>query len=161
MTRLFIDTEFVEDGSTIDLISIGVVREDGVVYYAESSDADLDRANDWVKANVLPHLWHKPEHTKTREQIAADLVEFAGDSPEWWAYMGAYDWVVLCQLYGPMVDKPASWPHYVRDAAMLADQVGFDPDSLPTGDDEHNALADAYWTRRLWRRCMDAPEPIS
>ena len=34
--KYFYDTEFIEDGSTIELISIGVVAEDGREYYAVS-----------------------------------------------------------------------------------------------------------------------------
>lgn len=30
MTRYFYDTEFIEDGHTIDLISIGIVADPGV-----------------------------------------------------------------------------------------------------------------------------------
>lgn len=32
--KYFLDTEFHEDGKTIDLISIGIVAEDGREYYA-------------------------------------------------------------------------------------------------------------------------------
>ena len=34
LMRIFYDTEFLEDGKTIDLISIGMVAEDGREYYA-------------------------------------------------------------------------------------------------------------------------------
>lgn len=54
--RFFIDTEFIEDGSTIDLVSIGVVCEDGREFYAQNVDCRFDLASDWVKANVYPHL---------------------------------------------------------------------------------------------------------
>ena len=43
----FYDTEFIEDGQTIDLVSIGIVASDGREYYAVSTDADLSRANPW------------------------------------------------------------------------------------------------------------------
>lgn len=56
--RYFIDTEFLEDGKTIDLLSIGIAAEDGREYYAQSIHANLSRANDWVARNVLPHLLH-------------------------------------------------------------------------------------------------------
>ena len=36
--KIFFDTEFIEDGKTIDLISIGMVREDGETYYASSPE---------------------------------------------------------------------------------------------------------------------------
>ena len=50
--RFFYDTEFIEDGATIELVSIGIVAEDGREYYAVSTDADHSRANAWVKENV-------------------------------------------------------------------------------------------------------------
>lgn len=56
MTRIFFDTEFIEDGRTIDLISIGMVREDGARYYAISTEFNARKASQWVKDNVLIHL---------------------------------------------------------------------------------------------------------
>jgi len=58
MTVYCYDTEFLEDGSTIDLISIGIVCEDGREYYAVNVDCDFARIcnDDWLWANVVPHL---------------------------------------------------------------------------------------------------------
>jgi hypothetical protein len=136
MMRIWFDTEFIEDGKTIDLLSIGMVREDGWRYYAEPMEADLSKAGEWVKANVLPHLSGKKI---PRAQIAQEIVEFAGADPEFWAYFASYDWVALCQLYGTMMDLPASWPMYCRDFK----QVAGDGYKMPPGNQEHNALADA------------------
>lgn len=47
--RYFYDTEFIEDGQTIELVSIGIVAEDGREYYAVSTDFDPARANPWVR----------------------------------------------------------------------------------------------------------------
>ena len=38
--RYFYDTEFIENGRTIELISIGVVAEDGREFYAISTEFD-------------------------------------------------------------------------------------------------------------------------
>lgn len=54
--RFWLDTEFIDDGKTIDLISIGIVREDGFEYYAQSCEFDHRKASEWVKENVLAHL---------------------------------------------------------------------------------------------------------
>lgn len=56
--KYFYDTEFLEDGNTIDLISIGIVCEDGSEYYAVNSDADWARIvdDDWLMRNVAPTL---------------------------------------------------------------------------------------------------------
>lgn len=58
MTKYFLDTEFIENGVTIDLVSIGLVCEDGREYYAQSLDANHSAAGDWVARCVLPHLTH-------------------------------------------------------------------------------------------------------
>lgn len=138
-----IDTEFIEDGRTIDLISIGIVREDGAEYYAESAECDLNRASDWVRANVLPHL---TGDRKSRAVIAREIVDFVGPAPEIWAYYADYDWVALCQLYGTMMQLPKGWPLFCRDLRQITADMATPP--MQHGDDEHNALADARWVLR-------------
>jgi 3' exoribonuclease, RNase T-like len=56
--KIFYDCEFLENGQTIDLISIGLVAEDSREYYAVNSEADWGRIkkNDWLVRNVLPSL---------------------------------------------------------------------------------------------------------
>jgi len=56
--RYFYDAEFLEDGRTIELISIGIVAEDGREYYAVNSDMPVDRIqnDNWLLNNVWPHL---------------------------------------------------------------------------------------------------------
>ena len=54
--RYFYDTEFIDDGRTIELISIGVAAEDGREYYAISTEFNPDRAGQWVRRHVLPKL---------------------------------------------------------------------------------------------------------
>lgn len=55
------DTEFLEDGETIELISIGIACEDGREYYAVNADFRMERITgepkrEWLIRNVLPHL---------------------------------------------------------------------------------------------------------
>lgn len=56
--RYFYDFEFIDDGRTIDPISVGVVHENGDGYYAVFAETDMDRvkAHPWLARNVLPHL---------------------------------------------------------------------------------------------------------
>jgi hypothetical protein len=58
VTAIDYDLEFLEDGRTIVLISIGMVCDDGREYYAVNSEAPWDRIkeNDWLVRNVVPHL---------------------------------------------------------------------------------------------------------
>src|ERR1019366_10460965 len=57
MSRIFYDCEFLEDGRTIDLISIGLAADDGREDYAVASDAPWDRIrkHDWLRRHVGPH----------------------------------------------------------------------------------------------------------
>lgn len=56
--RYFYDTEFLEDGTTIELISIGIVSEDGREYYAINSEAPWEniKSHDFLVHNVLQFL---------------------------------------------------------------------------------------------------------
>lgn len=76
MTRVFYDLEFLEDGRTIELISIGMCTDDGREYYAVNGDLDHHThrdpylrgisvgktpwerivEHDWLVRNVVPHL---------------------------------------------------------------------------------------------------------
>src|SRR5215207_5628685 len=153
MARLWFDTEFIEDGHAIDLVSIGLVRDDGHYFYAELAEADHSRASDWVRDNVLVHLQGGINIWK-RAELADAIVSFAGPKPEFWGYYADYDWVVLCQLYGTMMDLPDGWPMYCRDLKQWCDQLG-NPSLPEQGKDEHHALADARWNKRAWEFLRD------
>lgn len=145
--KFWFDTEFYENGQTINLISIGVVCEDGREYYAETTDAKTQaRKTAWLAENVLPHLrgpW------KRRDEIAFDLIEFMAKDPEIWAYYADYDWVVLCRQFGTMMNLPKTWPMYCRDVKQLCDSYG-NPELPAQTSKEHDALEDARWAREAW-----------
>jgi hypothetical protein len=146
--RYYHDWEFIEDGRTIDPISVGLVREDGAEYYAEFDDVPWERANQWVLDNVRPHLLGG-EWVRSRAQITADLLDFVRQDQrksEIWAWYGAYDWVALCQLYGPMVGLPEELPKHFKELKQLADDLG-DPRIPPQRGIAHHALADARHNR--------------
>jgi len=110
--RYFYDTEFLEDGRTIELVSLGIVDETGKrEYYAVSTEFDAALAGAWVRRNVLDKLPSPGAPVwKSRRTIRDEVTAFltAAGEPELWAWMGAYDHVVLCQLYGTMPDLPAA-----------------------------------------------------
>jgi hypothetical protein len=61
--RIHYDVEFLEDGRSIDLISIGMVADDGRELYAVNEDIDVGTQfherilkHPWLMANVVPHL---------------------------------------------------------------------------------------------------------
>ena len=155
--KIWLDTEFMEDGERIVPLSIGAVREDGAEFYVEF-EADYSLANDWVRANVLPHL-DGTQHP--RGFIAGSLIDFAdpggdrfGERPEFWGYYCDYDWVLLCQLYGRMVDLPRGWPKFCMDLKQELVRAG-NPRLPEQAGTEHHALADARWIRDCWRWLHD------
>lgn len=162
--KYFYDTEFIEDGKTIDLISIAVVCEDGREFYAISKEFKARKASRWVKDNVLKYLpqrkisfYDSPRVKegyklwRSRKQIKEDLLNFIGnDTPEFWAYYADYDHVALCQLFGTMMELPKGWPMYTRDLKQLLDDNG-NP-KQPKPEDEHLALADARWVKDVYKR---------
>lgn len=180
--KYFLDIEFIEGFHKplfgkrrhfIDLISIGIVAEDGREYYAISTDFNPKDANYWVKKNVLDKLepkkiWMDKYHHggymgynpiwRPNAIITADLIEFfrvgIDQSIEIYTYYGAYDHVVLCALFGTMIMLPQGMPMFTRDLMQMAVESGL-PNFPNHGDDEHNALADAKWNQKLYNDIVE------
>lgn len=161
--KYFLDTEFVESPGRIDLISIGIVAEDGTEFYAEVSDFS-GTTNAWVDQNVIPHLWGFNDNKTSivkfvklggtggvlrKEQIGPAILDWIKYKPEFWGYYADYDWVVFCWLFGAMVDLPAGWPMYCNDIKQLAMSKGNTrlPEQSST---EHHALQDARWNKEAY-----------
>lgn len=149
--KIFLDTEFIEDGKTIDLLSLALVAEDGRELYVVNTDAKLEQANEWVKLNVIPQLYKNIEpitiHATSHNKIKDFVLDFVGNTrPEFWGYYADYDWVVFCQLFGPMITLPKNFPMYCNDIKQLCKSLG-NPNLRQPVKDEHHALADARWNK--------------
>jgi hypothetical protein len=181
MNAIYYDTEFLEDGKTTDLISIGMVTDDGREYYAVVGDDDLisrAREHPWllesvvsslpVKASGTGNFWdwdgQHPDYpsVKDRAVIAAEVRDFilAKPDPRLWAWYGSYDHVVLSQLWGRMIDHPAGVPMWTADLKQETELLGYGEDDLPAlpGVVQHNALSDARevkfraeWLAQHWQ----------
>ncbi|HEY9367558.1 3'-5' exoribonuclease domain-containing protein [Streptomyces sp.] len=168
--KIFYDTEFIEDGRTIDLISIGMIAEDGRQYYAVNRDMPHKRIakSDWLRRNVVPSLprihgdrrlqvgrgnplaldFEHPD-MKRRQRIADGVHRFIQATPdvELWASYGAYDHVVLAQLFGSMVDLPEGVPMFTNDIQQEIERLDVAADVPQQEAGHHNALADAEHVR--------------
>jgi len=123
-----------------------------------------------------PMMWNKSGHEIVnigRENTYTNPtfgVEYIGrrTPPIFYGYYSAYDHVVLCWLFGKMIDLPAGFPMYTRDLKQLKDEIIeraynrahndfekkliLDMDSMkdyPKQTNVHNALADARWNKEL------------
>jgi hypothetical protein len=171
--KYFFDTEFIEDGKTIDLISIGIVAEDGREFYGINWNCKFELADDWVKENVIASLPFQPlDYPKnnnrynwyTKSHLTYSVAEFFGceysgssyklkineEIPEIWADFCSYDWVALCQLFGKMIDLPKRFPYYCNDIQQLIrtnnKQINLPDQKIGI----HNALDDARYVKQLY-----------
>lgn len=154
--KYFLDTEFIEDGKTIDLLSLAIVADDGREFYGVNAEADHSKANDWVRENVLPHLYDTTglpgvPGTFSRSVMRDLTLDFVRNDPkpEFWGYYADYDWVAFCQLFGTMMNLPKAFPRYCRDIKQWCDQLG-NPTLPPQRGIEHHALLDARWNKAAW-----------
>lgn len=149
--KFFFDTEFI-DGVVPQLISIGIVDDAGREYYAVSNEWSIADCNPWVRQHVLPKL-PPPETWKSRQQIRDEIVAFVNARnapPEFWGYFVAWDWILLCGLFGAMLCTPAGWPNLAYDVVQYATFLGKRWPLLPKPKDAHDALVDARWTKRMY-----------
>lgn len=157
--RIYYDCEFLEDGRTIKLISIGLHREDGREYYAVNAGMPWFKItkHEWLMKHVVPNLptrvyanGHRflnldSPYIKNPTEIAEDVRSFiqtAGPDVQLWAWSGAYDHVALCQLWGRMIDLPTGIPKFTNDIRQEFQRLG-NPRGPVQEAGEHNALADA------------------
>src|ERR1700754_553299 len=143
--RCFYDCECIEDGRTIELVSIGFVDEAGREFYAVSTEFDGSRAIDWVRRNVLGKLpppadpaWRS--RARIRDELLSSLLE-PGEPIELWAWMASYDHVVLAQLWGDMRALPRQIPRFTHELRQRWESLG-EPPLPPAPPDQHDALAD-------------------
>lgn len=179
----------------IDMISVGIYAEDDRSLHLISNEYRYKDANQWVKDNVLIPLYIQTVHGDSRNQCQADnfqhifghsnnfirqeIADFFGCQREdgvWYApegievygYYADYDWVLLCSLFGRMIDLPKGFPMYCIDLKQMldskADKDGYyrydnstvslgalkNYDAYPCQQNEHNALSDAKWNRDLY-----------
>ncbi len=147
--RTWMDWEFLEDGKTIEAISVGMVREDGAKLYYEFADAPWDRIKNepWLMANVVPHLsGNKTSRWEIRNAVTKFLSEGAKGTPlELWGWYSSYDHVCLAQLFGRMIDLPEWCPMLTKDLKQEFERAGCDgsPYIPRQSTAKHNALEDA------------------
>lgn len=169
--RFWYDTEFLEDGKTIALISIAIVAEDGSEYYAVNAEAPWPKIKKhaWLMENVVSHL---PQVRGDRRFSTRDPVDFTDPrvkpkakiadevalflrgpvEPWWpvelWAWYAAYDHVALAQLWGRMIDLPEGIPMWTNDLRQEVERLG-DPELPPQKAGVHDALADARHVKAM------------
>ena len=181
--RLFFDTEFTELTQSAELISLAFVDESGRSFYAEFSERFGESVEPWVYDNVISHtkwlsksqkepsLWlsegARLSGFDNKEAIANRLGEWLSfyERVELWADCPAYDWVLICELFGGSLSLPKPLSYVVNDFATMLTLKGYDPlipresllqkSDLPSGQ-LHNALYDAQLLKLCFERLSSA-----
>ncbi len=154
--KVFLDTEFYEigqDGSMgLELISIGLVTLDGKEFYAESDHFDWNWVphDHWLQDNVRPHLLGGYAEMSPAQMVNG-VLDLCGPKPDLYGWYCDYDWVVLCSLFGRMVDLPDHFPRFCRDLKQTTKDLHIAKSELPgQDDDQHHALNDAKWNAQVY-----------
>lgn len=162
--KVFYDSEFLEESGSVDVISMGFVREDGKELYfvLDSFDTLKVARHGWLMNNVMTSIGHEEitSHITGTGQPVKDLkitdpalcsrlearqmiLDFCHDIwPDFWAWYGAYDHVALCSLFGRMVDLPSKFPMFTSDIKQFVKAAG-NPEMPKQPSGHHNALDDA------------------
>lgn len=142
--RIFIDTEFT-DFQFRELISIGAVTDHGLEFYAELTDFDLAKCNDFVRSIVLPKLGRVPAIIGTKAEIGTALKAWVdglpGEIEICVDFMG--DWELFSMLLqdGGMLKVPE---HIIcRDIWAKISDLDKEQYWMDHGGDDHHALQDA------------------
>jgi hypothetical protein len=184
--RVFCGCNFVERGRElpIQLVSIGMVREDGHEMYLINEEclSNVVR-HPWLSVNVVPELpiafddpyifqWNK-DHEDYANVMAMDAIPLAihdfltsrtfsissgegldADPTELWAWYGAYGHVAMCQSFGSLAELPPGVPTFTHELQQLAEEH---PQVVlpPQPIRRHNAMHDARWVQEAFRRIDD------
>lgn len=170
--RIYHDWEFLEDGSTIVPISVGMVTDTGDQYYAVFGDMPWDRVyrHQWLRDNVIPHLplsgyrnrepvldrLHPAvkDHRTIRDEVRGFILSHP--RPQMWGWYSDFDHVALAWLFGRMVDHPKGMPLRTNDVQQEADRLMVPDTQLPVQTDVvHDALADAWHAKKVHEYLLD------
>lgn len=141
MKSIFLDTEFTGLHQHSTLISLALVAESGEEFYAELTDYDTSQLSDWLKTNVLHHLFLKESYTTDSRnyRLLGDSSALKSALTEWfdqfpkvynsegkvvpdiqiWADCYAWDWVLFCEIFGGAFGIPSNIHYMPMDLATL------------------------------------------
>jgi hypothetical protein len=148
--RLFVDTEFT-DFIDCELLSIGIVSEDGREFYGERNDVDMSRCSDFARVAVLPLLGREAPIIGTEQHLSDHLKlwleQFRPSSPVIVSVDYPMDW----ELFTYLARDPESLetPSWIKGQSIRG---AIAPQDIETywslhGRNAHHALHDARANR--------------
>ena len=139
-------------------------------WYGKSNAQIAEEVIDFVEAPSTCKVKYEYEESI----IGGSVIPLDKLNIEFYAYYADYDWVVFCWLFGKMINLPKGFPKYCRDLKQTSDEIyeekkrsyfegSFseanksavflnklsDHLNYPKQLNEHNALDDAKWNKKL------------
>lgn len=170
---IFLDTEFTGLHKDTQLVSIGLISEDGKEFYAEIGGINTEVQDEWIKENVLDNtimygnasitdivLDETNYHKGSKEEIREQLIEWLNQFPEVQIISDVchYDFVLFIDLFGSAFDLPDNVSAYCHDINQdianfysIPDDAAFNfsredilaEHSIEINGNKHNSLYDA------------------
>lgn len=163
---VFLDTEFT-DFVRPDLISIGLVTEDGREFYAERTDYPKDDCSDFVLETILPLLGRVSGAGCSRPELTRRVRQWLEALPEPAIIIFDYerDWLLLAEacLGGDYLKPPAKLGEQLHlDSSAITHPIFEQAQSSSYTQDwpPHHALADARALMAGYRAWHEFMGPI-
>lgn len=156
--KVFFDAEFTGLDKSAELLSIGLVSEDGQEFYAEVSDYDDAKVSKWVRENVIAHFTKSLVLTKKELKLELEKWLCRFDKVDVWADVGHYDWVLFCDVFGGAFSIPKHVRYICFDLATLFLARGIDPDVNReefAGTKGKIAKHNALWDAKVAKACYE------
>jgi len=177
MKKIFFDTEFTGLYKDSQLISIGLISEDGDTFYAELTDYDKNKVSNWIYNNVILNLKFQNlteknlliNKSKKNYEILCDKktlkehltmwLQSFGEELEIWSDCLAYDWVLFCDIYEEAFKIPKCVYYIPFDICTLFKVKNIDPDisreefaEIQSDSKKHNSLFDAISIKKCYEK---------
>lgn len=143
--KVFFDTEFTGLHQNTTLLSIGLVKENGDIFYAQFTDYDENQVDEWISNNILKNMLFSYSECYKNENLTLNVAYqyFVGnkqyikerllewleeDEIEFWSDCLSYDWVLLNELWGGALNIPKNLSYIPLDICTLLQIKNIDPD---------------------------------
>jgi hypothetical protein len=172
--KIFFDTEFTGLHKNTTLISIGLITETDITFYAEFTDYNKAQVDDWIETNVINNLKYDypvfkitpTNHIEMKDNLVGVRTHLEMwfdlfDNIEMWSDCLSYDWVLFNDLWGHALSIPKHIYYIPFDICTLFKIKNIDPDinrekfaGITDETKKHNALWDAIVIKQCYEKLI-------
>ena len=130
--NLYFDTDFTSLDKYADILSIGIVSDDGKKFYAEFTDYNPEKINYWVGKYILDSFTLDSNNPivvdgdlttvkGSKDLISKELSKWLGQYKfcTIWTDCISYNWVLFCDIFDNNFNIPTNIHHLPLDLSTL------------------------------------------